>query len=211
MPEAAEALDPRFEPLLMGHEREELASHSGAIYGVWSDFRLGYVNPAWFEFAARNSGEPVISRAWNLGSSLLAAMPGEVARYYEDRYTRCLETGDVFEHEYECSTPVTYRRFHQIAYPLGSAEGLLIVNSRVVSRPHDPAVRPPASPDEGIHRGPMGFAVQCAYCRRMRNFGEAARWDWVPEYVSQIPPQTSHTYCPTCLAHYWPTSTSDDV
>ncbi len=125
--------------LLRQHNIEELRAHAGPIYGVWADFRLSYLNPAWFRFAKDNGGEPHISAEWGLGSSILDCVSGEVKAFYEAKWNDCLASHEAWSHDYECSSDTVYRRYHQIVYPIGQRAGLLIVNSLVVERLHNPA------------------------------------------------------------------------
>jgi len=50
-----------FRDALRRYRIAELEEHAGAIYGLTPDFRLAYMNPAWFRFAEVNGGEPRIS------------------------------------------------------------------------------------------------------------------------------------------------------
>lgn len=195
-------VDQEFKRLLKGFKLTRLEDHHGSVYGLWPDFRLAYVNPAWFRFAEENGGEPDISTRWSLGASFLDAFPSVVVSYYETSCRSCLETGERWEHRYECSSRHLYRQFHQIVYPLDGS-GLLVVNSLVVEQPHDEAERPPQNPDESVYRDEDGLLNQCAHCRRVQNVRSEQRWDWVPEWVEKFPEKTSHSFCPTCLGYYY--------
>jgi hypothetical protein len=202
------ALNRAFKNLLRSHRFENLETHTGAIYGVWANFRLGYMNPAWFLFAKANGGEPSISVEWGLGRSIMDCVSGEIKALYETKFNACLNSHTVWSHEYECSSDTIYRVYHQIVYPLGQGEGLLIVNSLVIESPHDPEQRPVRAADESIYVDENGFICQCAYCRRVKNYREAERWDWVPEWAKRCPKRTSHTFCPSCFGHYFPMATA---
>ena len=192
-----------FATLLRDYQLADLEKHHGSIYGLWPDLRLAYVNPAWHRFAAENGGEPAISTRWKLGACILDAFSQDLGSYYRTAYNRCLELGEPWEHQYECSSKDRYRRFHQTVYPLGRS-GLLVVNSLVVELPHDPAERSPRGPDEPVYRDGYGLIHQCAHCRRVQNLRTAQRWDWVPAWVERIPSPTSHTFCPACFGYYYP-------
>jgi hypothetical protein len=193
----------RFETLLRSYNLADLEKHHGSIYGLWPDLRLAYVNPAWYRFAAENAGEPDISTRWQPGSSILAAFSSELAVFYKNAYEKCLESGEPWEHQYECSSKDLYRCFHKIVYPL-QQKGLLVVNTLVVERSHDDKERQPCKPDESVYRDLHGFIHQCAHCRRVQNLRTEERWDWIPEWVEWIDSRTSHTLCPTCLGYYNP-------
>ncbi len=201
-----EKLVPRFAKLLGGYDIVGLRAHAGVIYGLWPDFRLAYLNPAWFQFALANGGEPRISRDWRLGASILDAMTSPVREFYAAKYRNALRTYGVWSHEYECSSDTIYRWLHQMAYPLGRGEGLLIVNSVRIERPHDPHERPARRAADAVYRDHNGLTHQCAHCRRVKNLLEVERWDWVPEWVKTAPRAATHTLCPLCFAHYYPSA-----
>ena len=205
-----ETLDREFRTLLQNHNIEELDVYSGVVYGIWEDFRIAYLNPGWFHFAKKNAGEPQISQEWGLGQSILDCVSGDVKEYYEAHYNECLTSHKVWEHEYECSSDEIYRKYHQIVYPLGEHEGLLIVNSLVVEKPHDLSQKQVRAANKSHYLDKNGLICQCAYCRMVKNFREVERWDWVPEWVKECPENTSHTFCPTCFSHYFTKPTTDE-
>jgi hypothetical protein len=198
-----EKLTLKFEKLLRDFDLTSLRDHSGVIYGVWSDFRLAYLNPGWFQFARENGGEPRISSRWRLGTSILDGMTSPVREFYHARYAESLRTYNVWSHEYECSSDAVYRLLHQMAYPLGAGEALLIVNSVRIERTHDPTERPARHADDAVYRDKKGWVRQCAHCRRVKNLLELERWDWVPEWVRVVPHPVNHGLCPLCVAHYY--------
>jgi hypothetical protein len=198
-----ERLDREFQSLLSHYNFEYLETYSGVIYGVWKNFRLAYLNPEWYRFAKENGGEPVISTKWGLGRSILDCVSGDVKRFYAANLKACLTSHTIWSHDYDGSSGAIGRCYHQIVYPLLDQEGLLIVNSSVVEGLHDPKRRPARTAVEGIYLDKNGFYCQCAYCRRVKNFHETERWDWVPAWVKRYPENTSHTFCPSCFAHYF--------
>lgn len=202
-------LDRSFKKLFRYHNYDFLEKHSEAIYGVWNDFRLAYLNPGWFRFAKENEGEPNISKEWGLGRSIMDCVAGEVKALYLEKLNACLKSNTVWSHEYECSSANVFRLYHQIVYPLPKQEGLLFVNSLVIERLHDPERRKEKGADESAYVDRNGFICQCAYCRRVKNFCYEERWDWVAEWVKRCPDNTSHTFCPSCFGHYFPIETSD--
>ncbi len=193
-----EQVDPEFKPLLRNHNLPALTAHAGTVYGIWADFRLAYVNPGWFRFAADNDGEPGVSSHWTLGRSILEAMPARLRQFYRGQYASVLRSGTVWTHRYECSSDRIYRVFRQVVCPL-SKEGLLIANSLVVEQPHDAAARPAADADDETYRNRVGVISQCGLCRRVRNQREPERWDWVPAWVKRMPEQVSSAVCPVCM------------
>lgn len=195
-------LHPEFPDLLRGHDLEALNAHAGSIYGVWADYTLAYMNPAWFRFAEENQGEPEISRRWGLGASILDCCTGGYVRNVFSSWFRfCLSQQLPWEHDFECSSGDQYRLFHQNVYPLGRGEGLLIVNAlRVEYAQQDWA----GAASMSHYLDEDGCLQQCANCRRVRSFAEPERWDWVPDWVRHCPENISHTFCPVCLRCYYP-------
>lgn len=100
---------PEFAPLLMRFDRQALDDHPGTVFGLWADYRLAYVNTAWFRFAAENGGEPAISAGSPLGSFIMAAVPADLQPYYRYLYalanTRDPRLSVPLCHEYDCSSP----------------------------------------------------------------------------------------------------------
>lgn len=206
-------LDQEFRLLLKKNDQNlaGLDSHSGAVYGLWEDFRFAYQNPAWFRFAADNGGESRISREWGLGRSIFDCLSGDVKKYYETNYNRCLGSHKVWCHDYECSSDEIYRKFHQTVYPFVEGQGLLIVNSLANERPHNPSLRQARAADESQYLDKNRLICQCSICRLVENFQEVGRWDWVPEWVRNCPPNTSHTFCPICYPHHFRDPYPNDV
>lgn len=199
-------IDREFERLLRGHNFDDLEAHAGAIYGVWGDFHLAYLNPGWYQFARENEGEPNISTNWGLGKPILNCMSGKIREFYEDKFNACLNAHAIWAYEYECSSDIFYRRYHQIVYPLGQREGLLFVNSLIIKRRHNAERRSARTVDRSLYMDRNGMISQCAFCRRVKNISGTEHWDWVPKWVKRCPKNTSHTYCPTCFGFYFPKS-----
>ncbi len=195
----------------------ELETTTDTVYGLSPDLCLSYMNPGWFRFAQENAGEPDISRSWGLGRPIFDSIPAELHSFFRTLYENVLNASPLKDrfpasYEYECSSAETYRRFAMLVYPL-SGKGLLVVNSPILARPHDPATRPAHDPDVKIYADVHGMIHQCAHCRRIENISVKGRWDWVPEWVKRIPPRTSHTLCNYCYEIYYQriSDTSDGV
>lgn len=190
-----------FEPLLRVYDLDELDRQPNTIYAVRSDFTLAYHNAQWTRFAEENGGEPAISTSWSMGRCILEALAEPILGFYESAYRGCLETGEPFSHEFECSAPDLQRRLQQMCYPLGDGKGLLISNSIVVEEPHPGPAREGQTED---HVDANGILTQCCHCRRVRHARQADRWDWIPRWVQNPPENTSHGLCTLCLEHYYP-------
>jgi hypothetical protein len=198
---------PDFETLLEGFDREVLQSESKIILGLWPDYTMAGLNPGWHRFAEANGGQASISENWGIGSNALDAISPALRGFYQKAYgdclNRCHPEGELFQHEYECSSKETFRRFHMTIYSLGERQGLLIAHSLVYESAHDPAERAPQVADESRCRHADGIIYQCMYCRKVRHLEENSRWDWIPDWVERSPRSTSHVICGLCRKHYF--------
>ena len=194
---------PAFGEALRSFDLDTLAAQEHTIYGLDATWRLAYVNPAWFRFAAENDGLPQIIRDWPLGRDVLDACAPELRVFYADVYDAVLRSGTLWEHDFECSSADQYRLLHQTAYPLADGLGLLIVVSPIEQHPQmrDDAVHEPAAK---AYQDEDGQIAQCAHCRKTRRPDRRHRWDWVPAWVARPPAHVTHTLCPVCLDHYFP-------
>lgn len=192
-----------FEALLQGWDRSAIDDSSDSIIGLSRDLSIGYLNSGWFLFAKHNGAHAEIQANWPLGRCLLDAISGTLKEIYARNLVSALEAPQPWHHDYECSSPSEYRRFHSIAYPLQRGQGLLMVHSLAESRPFDSGGRPP-EPDVAVYLDENGNLHQCGHCRRMRRIQSVEQWDWVPRWVERCPPNTSHGLCSTCLDFYYP-------
>jgi len=194
---------------LMGEVRlKRLEKHAGTVYGIRPDYCLAYFNPAWQKFALDNGGEPAISRQWGLGTPVMKAVPKELKEFYENFFARSFKSdpliGQPPHHEYECSSAETYRKLMMTCDVLREGKGLIIVNSVLVERPHDPQEHASQQADKSIYMDRNGLVCQCVHCRRVLNLKVEKRWDWVPQWVADAPPKTSYSLCETCFGSYYP-------
>jgi hypothetical protein len=194
---------PGFRPLLSAFDPASLERHAGAVMGLWPDDTLAYLNPAWYEFSVANGGEPAISERWDLGASVRAAIGRPLLPFYTTAFLTCRRTLSPWEHEYECSSADTFRKFHMKVLPLSPNGELLVVNSLVVERPHEDAV-PSQRLDESAYRDERGNLSQCMHCRRFRRGNDRDRWDWIPEWVRERKHLTADALCPVCMDYYYP-------
>ena len=193
-----------FPDLLQGFELGTLERDAHVIYALSADLELIYFNPAWFRFARENHGEPAISQRFGLGTPAEDFLPAVVRDFYQNAYREALRTGEVWHHDYECSTPTRYRLYHQTSYPFHNGAGLLLVHSLCEERPHQAAYRPPQPPDTQTYRSrATGLVTQCCNCRRIQRPLEPVRWDWVPAWVERMPERTTSGLCPLCYEYYW--------
>jgi len=195
-------LKPRFSELLADYEHKSLLDADETIYGMWPDFRLAFVNVGWMSFAELNGGIPNITTDWSLGRRVTDAIAEPLRPFFETNYEKCLREKRPWEHVYECSSAKLYRKFHMMTFPLGESEGFLVINSLRHAEAHRRVELPPI---EDLYRNAQGIVVQCCHCRRVRRVGSDQTWDWVPDWVSTQPSNTSHSLCEPCVGfHYSP-------
>lgn len=183
-------------------ELARLARDTSTVVALDDEYRIQWVNPSWERFARENSGD-AIGRRFGVGASYLGGIGGPLRLYYQAAFDNALLTGEPFELDYECSSADRFRRFHMLALPVGR-EGLVVAHSGMVEHPHGGDA---CEALELAYRLPAGIIVQCANCRRVRRT-DGASWDWVPAWVTVIPPQTSHGLCASCRAFYLGVSTT---
>jgi hypothetical protein len=152
-----------------------------------------WTNPAWHAFAAEN-GAARVSHSWR---SYLAPIPPPLRGFYEAAFREALASGDVLEHEYECSSPEVARRFRMRALPI-EARGLVLEHSLVsaLTHPEDHAAE-----IEAHYLDESGIVSQCAHCRRVRHPRSGAL-HWVPALVGRPHSRTSHMLCAACAGFY---------
>jgi hypothetical protein len=192
--------DPAFVPLLGGFPASALEASASTVFGLWPNLELAYLNPAWFRFAAANEGEPMISRDWGLGRNVLDSASPVIRPFFEENYARCLRTARPWVHIYDCSSIAVHRLLHLTAYPLANRSGLLVVNS---TRIEAPRTRPDGRPVLKHYVDSYGFITQCSHCRRFRRTDVESRWEWIADWITQMPPNTCHGLCDVCFPYYF--------
>jgi hypothetical protein len=202
-PPLSQRLTPLFSEQLDRFTLPTLEQEQGAVFALDQELRLCYLNPAWFGFAHDNHGEPEITQQFPPGTPLSAAIQGPLRDFYLEAYRRVLSENRIWEHDYECSSATVFRRFHQKAYPLGNGKLIVVINNLVVNHPYHQEHGVAMPPDEQRYRNQYGLLVQCSHCRRVQRADEPDHWDWVPEWVKQIPPDTSHSLCYPCYEYFF--------
>ncbi len=160
--------------------------------------RITHVNAGWTRFAAANNGAEVLRR-WGPGACVLDAISTELRGFYRTLFETVRASGQRLEHDYECSSPQRFRTYRMLVYPSKGAT-LVVTHALRVERAHD---RPALPADDARYRH-EGLLRMCSHCRRVRGPTPEERWDWLPDYVNQMPPDVSHGLCPPCFEHYYP-------
>jgi hypothetical protein len=186
-----------------GFRLESLEADHSIIYMLSPELRIIYCNRAWDEFASLNGGVE-LNRETVLGTPILEVIVEPLRSFYASGFAQAQKQLLPWEHDYECSSPDSFRLFHMRVLPLANSY-LLVENSLQVERPHGPE-RPvmPAYPDSYLNE--HGMLTMCSHCRRTRriNTGAAPIWDWVPAFLTHAPGLVSHGLCPNCRAYFYP-------
>ena len=198
---------PHFKSFLSRFVPTDLQSKSSVIYGLESNYAISFLNSGWFQFAQRNGGEPLVSTKWGIGSNVLDAVPDGLRSFYKALYDRTLSLQWTpfrpVQHEYECSSKSKYRLFLMTLYPIEEINGVLVVNSLRISRPHEASIMSHHDQLETEYLNDDGVIRQCMCCRKVSHAKEEGRWDFIPEWVEQYYPQISHGLCGFCIHHYY--------
>ncbi|MFU8814756.1 MAG: hypothetical protein ACNA7W_05390 [Pseudomonadales bacterium] len=193
-----------FPALIRGFDIDALESDAHSACALSTDLSFLYFNPAWFRFARANGGEAIDSPRYGLGASFVDVLPEVVRNDYVAAYRGVLDTGQPWHHDYECSGPDLFRRYHQTVYRFHNGQGLLVVNSlREAHRPISD-FRMPQAPAQGTYRSTItGLITQCCNCRRVQRIVAPYQWDWVPAWVKAMPCNTTSGLCEFCNQYYW--------
>lgn len=154
-----------------------------------------WVNESWYRFARSSGVEFSLSRY----PSYLDGISGPLRADYERVLATVLATGEVFEQDYECSTPDAICHFRMRVLPFLPG-GLLVEHSEVEMR----AAPPGEAAIEELYFDDHRQILQCSNCRRVRRpVADVEKWVWVREWVARSHPRTSHGLCTACLGYYW--------
>ncbi len=201
---ASGRIDPAFEAVLSRtFQISNLDREAATVVALWPDFRIAYVNPAWDTFAERNAGLPTIRERWDIGANYLDAIALPLRPFYRhllDSAPDSLPALHSASHDYECSSPTTYRLLNLQVFTLHDRAGYVLVHSSRVERPHAESV---VSVSLDTYVDANGLSRQCSHCRRVERVSEPGRWDWVPMWVASPPANISHSICPPCFAYYY--------
>ena len=192
-------IDPTFREAIAYLDLTSIAVSRDVTFIVDKHLILRAFNGAWTAFAMQNDGATIIDR-FPLGAAIDAVFPVVLKDYFRSAYATALRTHTPFELDYECSSVDQLRHFHQSAYPLVDAAGLVIANHLIESRPHTQRVH--AFTQRLIDAN--GLIAQCCNCRKLRDPEDETSWWWVPEAVARTFPNTSHSICPRCYDFYYP-------
>lgn len=203
-------ITPEFEVIIGASRLKELNNHSSTVYGLDSELKISYLNPAWFQFSNENGNNIFETNAWSLGRNIFDCIPEVLEPLYKKMLESTLAESKSplisAQSKYECSSPEIYRCFSMHLYSMGE-NGILVVHSLLVEEPHS------IQPVEGMivlneeeYIDSAGVVTQCANCRRIKNLKHAERWDWIPKWITEPLTNTSHGICSPCRHHYYPSN-----
>jgi len=175
-------------------DRNALVAMSHSVCVIDAAGEILWTNPAWHAFAAEN-GAGEASHTW---TSYLSPIPEPLRAFYEEAFREALTSGNVFEHDYDCSTPEANRRYRLFALPI-DGRALVLEHSLVSSLAHPVD---DAAELEAHYVDPQGVVTQCAHCRRVKHPRSGA-FHWVPAWVQRPHPRTSHALCASCTGFYY--------
>lgn len=183
--------------------RKNLETDPAVIYVLDRELRIVYCNQAWDRFSADNGGLG-LERRRQIGRPVMGVIPAPLKSFFEEGFGKALTFRQVWEHNYECSSPTVYRKFRMMVCPDPEGDGLVVVNSVFVERLHDSLERKAVPPDGLTYLDPHGFVTMCCHCRRTNRARQPAAWDWVPAHIESPPELVSHGICRVCANLYYP-------
>jgi hypothetical protein len=171
------------------------------IYAVDENLRIIRCNPAWDTFALENNGSAA-KQSKVRGVSLFTVIPPDLSIYYETGFQAARKHGR-WQHEFDCSSARVLRRLRMTVTPFGS--GLLFKNVSL----KDTLAPPSEAGGNFADYGPV--ITMCCDCRRVENT-KTNIWQWVPEFIEDMPTEIRSRLCPTCwVQHYGEARRSDST
>ncbi|MEP7706455.1 hypothetical protein [Paraglaciecola sp. 25GB23A] len=196
-----------FEMTIGPSRLESLNGHPSTVYGLDSDLKIVYQNPASIQFSEQNSHNNRISSASSLGKNIFDFIPDLLAPTYKKLFESVTHDKNPSlisrQFEYECSSPEFYRVFSMHLYPLNKG-GILVIHSLVIEEPYiNSQSQELNTVVESDYINKHGSVTQCANCRRIKNLAKDGQWDWIPKWVKEPHIPTSHGICRPCKHHYY--------
>ena len=157
--------------------------------------KILWVNEGWRRFALANGGDLELERF----PTYLDGIAGPLRDHFQQVLASAMASGDVFQQDYQCSTPDTLRDFRMRVLPFPPS-GLLVEHTPIATLP--PPVGEP--PIEVVFLDEHQQIRQCSNCRRVRRPTSDGTevWAWVRTWVARSHPRTSHGLCTPCMGYY---------
>lgn len=192
-----------FQQQLEGFYFETLENDSSCIYGLTDDLRLSYMNPAWYRFTNQNSAEPGLSQRYRVGTHIETVFSEPLKSFYINVYQHAIKTGQVWSHDYDCSSDLSYRIYHQTVYPLKNHSGLIVVNSMQIEYPPSISQHSAINMTSDGYTDAYGLITGCTHCKRVRRVADSRQWDSVPQWKQTMPANMSHSLCAICYDYFY--------
>lgn len=208
-PDIDRRITPRFARLFAELDRQRLDGQHSTIFGLHSDYTIGYLNPHWFRFAVDNDAPEYLTDPGELlGRCVLEQFAGPMRPLYKTVFDRVCSQNEPYQQQYECSSPDVIRLLQMRILPLpplaDSAFGLLLINSRAIGTAPSQRDPPVTSPCLDDYLTDDNLLICCSNCRRFRHCDDPERWDWIPSFLRSAPAPLSHGLCSVCLEYYYP-------
>ncbi|HTR26480.1 MAG TPA: PAS domain-containing protein [Terriglobales bacterium] len=176
--------------------RAEFDQNSNLICVLDAQFKIIYCNPAW-DALARAQGVESATEAKLVGLPLFQFIPRALDHHYRKLLERAREKRQTVNAEYECNTPDHYRRYRMTISGLAASSGVVIMHSLVAQGPIPYPICGRTQNDYGIG----DRVLMCAQCRRTKRRLDNL-WDWVPDFLRQIPSGADYGVCDDCVSLY---------
>lgn len=191
-----------FIKILSGFDLLSYEQSGNIVYAIDDQFILQYFNQQWESFAKENNSSDIIFSS-NIGCNILTNITGPLRHFYYKKYNDVLNSRTIFEHEFECSSPEKYRKYHQRVIPLPLTSGLLITNSKIQEYPHLQSIQHHHSSNLLPYLNSDGEICQCSNCRKVKNMDYENRWDWIAKFIVSLQPNTIFSVCDECMNKYY--------
>lgn len=162
------------------------------IYELDENFRILRCNRAWDRFALDNNGSAATYKKAQ-GVMLFTVIPRDLSRFYEEGF-QIAKRQSQWQHVFDCSSARVIRRLRMTV--VSSGFGLVVKNMLVKD-----TLAPPSEAD-GNWADYGSRITMCCHCRRVQN-KKTAVWQWVPEFIEQMPADARTLLCPSCYAYHY--------
>lgn len=185
-----------------GIDFETIEGSDHSIYAMDQELNLIYYNKAWKKFALDNGGQAFLNQL-ELGQNVIDYISGyDLKNFYGGNFEQVLKSGKSWYHEYECSSITAYRSFFQTTYRLKNSKGLAVISSLSLELPMEKLYRIPCEAKENHYFQKSGFINQCSNCRFTKRADHSQKWEWVPQWINNIPKNINHSLCPNCQGYF---------
>jgi len=162
------------------------------IYAVDENFRIAHCNRAWDTFALENNGGAAKFSKIR-GVCLFGVIPQDLSAFYDEGFRTAKERGQ-WQHIFDCSSARVIRRLRMTVTQFGS--GFLIRNVPIRD------TLAPRSEANGNFAAYGPAITICCHCRHAEN-KKTGVWQWVPEFIEQVPMNFRSRLCPSCYAYHY--------